>query len=192
CSERSFKRSATLRRERGRVAVMFPRELLPAEVKSRGEMKTFEALRERLSDDWRAYHSVSWVARDDAEGAIDGEIDFVLCHPQQAILCLEVKGGSVECQHGSWYSVRDGKRERIRDPFDQALDHRYDLVRYLEQNGVRNARKWLIGHAVVLPDVTAPSLALGPNAPPQLIVDRTDLRDTAAAIERVVAFHRGA
>jgi hypothetical protein len=174
------------------MAVMFPRELLPAELKSEGERKTFDALRERLSDDWRAYHSVSWVARDDGEGALDGEIDFVLSHPQQAVLCLEVKGGSVECQYGEWYSVREGQRTRIRDPFDQALDHRYDLVRYLERHGLRDAKSWLIGHAIVLPDVTVPSLALGPNAPPELIVDRNGLRDPGAAIARVLAYHHGA
>jgi hypothetical protein len=102
------------------MAEMFPRELLPDEVKSNGERKAFDALRDRLAEPWQAYHSVSWVARDSGKGAIDGEIDFVLCHPEQAVLCLEVKGGSVESRGGSWYGVRGRERERIKDPFTQA------------------------------------------------------------------------
>ena len=31
------------------------------------------------------------------------------------VLCLEVKGGSVESRGGSWYGVRGGERERIKD-----------------------------------------------------------------------------
>jgi hypothetical protein len=61
------------------MARMFPRELLAAEVGSEGERKTYEALHERLSGDWAGYHSVSWIARGDGKGALDGEIDLVLC-----------------------------------------------------------------------------------------------------------------
>src|SRR4051812_2699380 len=67
----------------------YPRELLPSEVKSRGEEKVFQALRAALDDDWEVFHSASWVARDPGEGALDGEIDFVLCHRERAIVCLE-------------------------------------------------------------------------------------------------------
>ena len=91
------------------MADMFPRELLPDEVKSNGERKTFDALRDGVGDPWQAYHSVSWVARDQASGAIDGEIDFVGCHPEQGVVCLEVKGGTVESRSGSWYAVRAGE-----------------------------------------------------------------------------------
>jgi predicted ATPase len=173
------------------MADMFPRELLPDEVKSNGERKTFDALRDRVADPWQAYHSVSWVARDQGGGAIDGEIDFVVCHPERAVVCLEVKGGAVECRGGSWYSVRDGARTRIKDPFTQALDHRYALQRYLEAGGVHDAKRWLIGQAIVLPDVTVQQLSLAPDAPRELIIDRSDLRDAEVALERVVAFHRG-
>jgi len=174
------------------MADMFPRELLPEEVKSNGERKTFDALRDGLADPWQAYHSVSWVARDQAAGTIDGEIDFVVCHPEQAVLCLEVKGGSVESRAGSWWSVRDGERTRIRNPFAQALDHRYALERHLETCGVRDAKSWLIGRAIVLPDVTVHQLSLAPDAPRELIIDRSDLREPEAALARVIAFHRGA
>jgi nucleoside-triphosphatase THEP1 len=173
------------------MADMFPRELLPDEVKSNGERKTFDALRDRVADPWQAYHSVSWVARDQTSGAIDGEIDFVVCHPERGVVCLEVKGGTVESRSGSWYGVRDGERTRIKDPFTQALDHRYALERYIAAADAGVANRWLIGQAIVLPDVTVHQLSLAPDAPRELIIDRTDLRDLEAALERVVAFHRG-
>jgi hypothetical protein len=96
---------------------MYPRTLLDEEVESDGEKQVFAVLRDGLSDEWEAYHSASWMLRDPAEGALDGEIDFVLCHPEEAILCLEVKGGGIECRHGEWFRLVDGKRERAKDPF---------------------------------------------------------------------------
>ncbi len=109
-----------------------------------------------------------------------------------AVLCLEVKGGSVESRSGAWYGVRDGERTRIKDPFVQALDHRYALERHIAAADGKDANGWLIGHTIVLPDVTVHKLALAPDAPRELIIDRTDLRDPEAAIERVVDYHRGA
>jgi hypothetical protein len=173
------------------MAEMFPRELLAEEVKSNGERKVFEVLRDELAAPWQAYHSVSWVARDHAKGAIDGEIDFVLCHPEQGILCLEVKGGNLDSRGGSWFTGPQGAQAQIRDPFTQALDHRYSLERHIVGASIAGAREWLIGQAIVLPDVTVHELALAPDAQRELIIDRIDLRDVQAAIERVIAYHRG-
>jgi hypothetical protein len=175
------------------MALMYPRELLASELKSNGEAKVFAALRDGLDGDWEAYHSASWIALDSGEGALDGEIDFVLCHPQEGIVCLEVKGGSVECRLGEWSTGHDGRRERIRDPFTQALDHRYALHRKLAESIGSKARELLIVHAVALPDVTVHQLVLAPDAPRAILLDRTDVRgDISAAIERVLAFNRGA
>jgi len=170
---------------------MFPPELLADEVMSNGERKVFDLLRDELPGPWRGYHSVSWVARDHAEGAIDGEIDFVVCHPEEGVLCLEVKGGNIDSRGGSWYTGPSGAQTQIRDPFKQALDHRYSLERHIVGNAIASSKEWLIGQAIVLPDVTVHELALAPDAPRELIVDRIDLRDLPAAIERVLDYHRG-
>lgn len=173
------------------MAEMFPRELLSDEVKSNGERKVFELLRDELNAPWQAYHSVSWVARDHADGAIDGEIDFVLCHPEQGVFCLEVKGGNLDSRGGSWFTGPHGAQTQIKDPFAQALDHRYSLERYIVGASIAESREWLIGHAIVLPDVTVHELALAPDAKRELIIDRIDLRDVPAATDRVIAYHRG-
>jgi hypothetical protein len=172
---------------------MYPRELLASESKSRGEEKVFAALRDGLSDDWEAFHSASWIATDPGKGAVDGEIDFVLCHPDQAIVCLEVKGGSVECRAGEWSTTRDGRRERMKDPFTQALDHRYDLQRKIDTIDGWRGNELLIVHAIALPDVTVHQLVLAPDAPREILLDRVDVRDgVEPAIECVLQYHRGA
>ena len=88
------------------MAVMYPRTLFEPDLKSRAEGKVFDALEARLDDEWEVFHSAAWVVRDKKQGVEDGEIDFVLAHPEHGIVCLEVKGGGIECQHG----------ELVRDP----------------------------------------------------------------------------
>ena len=174
------------------MARMYPRSLLDADVKTDSERRVFEHLRDGLPDEWDAFHSASWIERDPVEGAQDGEIDFVLCHPQAGLLCLEVKGGGIESQHGVWYRTnrKGGGRKRIEDPFGQALDHRYALERLLKP--VFHGRKPRIGHALVMPFASVHKLALAPDAPREILIDRKDLEDIEAALERVLAFHRGA
>ncbi len=174
------------------MARMYPRTLLEDEVESDGEKRVFAVLRDGLPDEWEAYHSASWMLRDPAEGALDGEIDFVLCHPDEAILCLEVKGGGIECRHGEWFRLIDGKRKRAEDPFKQALDHRYDLERLLDGvDGIR-ARGLFLVHGLAFPDITVHELVLAPDAPPEIVIDRNDLKEIEESIERVLAYHRGA
>jgi Nuclease-related domain len=75
---------------------MYPRELLPDEVKSRAEEKVFAHLRDELPAPWQVFHSASWIARDPKRGASNGEIDFVLLHEDHPLVCIEVKGGGIE------------------------------------------------------------------------------------------------
>jgi hypothetical protein len=175
------------------VARTFPRTLLDEDLKSKAERKVFEALRDQLSDEWSVFHSASVIYRDHAQGARDDEGDFVLCHPDRGIICLEVKGGGLECQHGTFYRLPagGGKRERMPDPFGRALDHRYALQRKIaEVDGWQDRRLFLI-HALAFPDISVHKLVLGPDAPPQIIADRNDLSDMGAVIERVLVYHEG-
>jgi hypothetical protein len=174
------------------MARMYPRTLLEDDVKSEGEVKVFRALESQLDDEWDAYHSVGWVHRDHAEGARDGEVDFVLCHPACGIVCLEVKGGDIECQYGEWRRLIDGEMRRVKDPFGQALDHRYALERKIDAVSGWRGRDLFIVHAVAMPDVPVHSLVFAPDAPPELVIDWRAIEDVNAAIDRVLAFHRGA
>ena len=173
---------------------MYPRTIVDADVKTESERKVFGLLRDQLPDEWEVFYSVSWIDRDPFEGARDGEIDFVLCRPDQPLVCLEVKGGGIECQHGAWYRTEPGgKRERIPDPFGQALDHRYDLERLLEKQPGWKRGKSLIAHALVFPFTSVHQLALAPDAPREILIDRREANDDlVAALDRALAYHRGA
>ena len=162
------------------MALMYPRTLVPDAVKSRAEVKVFGLLAEALDDSWSVFHSVSWVKRDK-----DGEIDFVLAHPDHGLVVLEVKGGGMDCRFGEWSRVVDGTRERMEDPFTQALDHRHELKRLLSRDD------WFIAHCIALPEVSVAKLQLAPDAPRELVLDRHDVEDIGAALDRVLGYHRG-
>jgi hypothetical protein len=169
---------------------MYPRTLV-ADEQNPSEVKVFEALGDGLPDDWEAFHSVSWMISDHADGSKDGEIDFVLCHPEKGIICLEVKGKGIECRHGEWSRLYKGRRERIKDPFKQALDHAHNLRRKIaDEKGWAN-RKLFICHALGFPQVTVHQLALAPDAPAEILIDRHGLDDIEASLERVLDYHRG-
>lgn len=168
-----------------RMARMYPRSLLSDDVKSAAEVKVFALLRDQLDDEWHVFHSVSWVRRDRRDGALDGEIDFVLAHPDRGIVVLEVKGGNLDCRFGEWSRRVGGTVERMEDPFQQALDHRYELQRLVGR------RDWLIVQCVALPDVPVPRLQLAPDAPRELLLDRHDVEDLDASLHRVIGYHRG-
>lgn len=171
------------------MALMYPPRLHGDEVKSRAERKVFDALRDQLSPTWEAFHAASWMTRDELKGARDGEIDFVIAHPERGIICLEVKGGRIESDQGQWFT--GSPRKRIRDPFLQALDHRYALKRKIaEQPGFENLDLFIV-QAVAFPEISVGSLSLGPDAPPDIVIDRKRLERVEDALDRIVAWHRG-
>lgn len=170
---------------------MYPRTLAEDERITKSEVKVYEAVRDGLPDDWDAFHSVGWVARDHAEGSDDGEIDMVLVHPDEGVVCVEVKGQGVECIGGKWFRTYEGEREKTKDPFKQALDHTHDLRRKIKEADKKLAKRLAIDHLVAFPMVTIHQLALAPDAPREILVDRSDLKDPAETVERVLAYHRG-
>lgn len=170
---------------------MYPRTLIGSELKSKGEERMFDALRDGLNDSWEAFHSVGWITRDHATGTDDGEIDFVLAKVGEPIVCLEVKGGGLECRHGEWYRLKERGPERFRDPFAQAVDHTYALERALAQFDAWGKRKIHIVEALAFPDISIHKLVLGLDAHPELVIDKNDLSELPAAITRILAFHRG-
>lgn len=177
------------------MARMYPRTLNLGDVKSDGERRVFERLRDSLDDSWIVFHSASLVVRDAGEGTTDDECDFVLAHPQDGVIALEVKGGGLECRNGEWYRVTDSgaTRERIRDPGTQAIDHMHNLRRKLQETDLWKTDAPRLMWALALPDVTVHELVLAPDMPPELILDRSELRDDpAGSIAEVIKYSTGA
>lgn len=174
------------------MAQMHPRSLLEEELKSRAEGKVFEALRDGLSDEWEVYHSASVIYRDHVAGAQDDESDFVLfCHPDKGVICLEVKGGGIECRHGEWYSVgarrRAGTHARpvLSGPRPPLLT-RAQAARLSEVGRSRSAAR---PRARLSRHLGARTRACARRAAADH--DRGDFRPIEPAIERVLGYHRG-
>ncbi len=174
------------------MARMYPPDLLEGSVKSRAEIQVYEALRDDLPQEWEVFHSASFIVRDHATGADDDEVDFVLVHSDRAIICLEVKGGAFECRNGEFFRRKDGKTERMRDPFEQALDHRYNFRRLLDDHRKGAGRDTFLVHGLAFPNVNVHSLVLAPDAPHQIVIDVREMRDgMAKAIDGLLAYHEG-
>ena len=161
------------------VATIYPD--LVKEGTSKAERKLYGAL-QGLSDEWTVIHSVAWQSNRNGEPS-DGEADFVLVHPQHGLIVIEVKGGGIRIEGGRWMSDNAEGRHPIKNPFEQAVGSKHSLVEYLRDAGLPYMDA---GHAVAFPDITKTG-GFGPSAPPDLIIDRSDLRDIKGAIDRVVA-----
>ncbi len=177
------------------MARMYPSEFptaAPGDDQNRAERKLFEAVPDSLPDPWEGYHSINRVERDADDGALMGEIDFVLAHPDHGILTLEVKGGGIECNHGAWRRRKpSGKWESMKDPVTQVRDNQFGLARLLERTPEWPIVNPLMSHGLVFPLASVHQFVLGPGTDPAIIVDRNDIDDVPTAIDRLLAFHRG-
>jgi hypothetical protein len=175
------------------MARMYPPEFHDANGENPAERKLFDALRDSLPDPWEAYHSIDWLERDPDDGARVGEIDFILAHPKEGILTLEVKGGGIECQHGAWRRRKpNGKWEPMKDPVKQVRDNQFALERLLRRMPEWPITNPFMSHGLVFPLASVHQFSLGPGTDPAIIIDRNDITDLPAAVEGVLAFHRGA
>jgi Nuclease-related domain len=165
------------------VARFYPKVQAPSAAAS--EKRVFRELR-KLGDDWVVLHGLRFIAPADGKSPPrNGEADFVLIHPRQGLIVLEVKGGHYEIDHGRWFTFPGGERTAMdRSPFAQATQNRYDLARHIAQQA--RVRGLPFGHAVVFTD-GAPNGDLGPEAPRSIVVDGIQLADLATAVRRICA-----
>jgi hypothetical protein len=161
------------------MALFYPRQASGPS----SELNVWNALA-RLDDSWRVFHSVVWQsARGGKQG--DGEADFLLVHPSNGIVVLEVKGGRLEMNSGDWHTTdRNGAKHRIKDPFRQAKDSKYALLEYLRTLTPRLQNVPRICHGVVFPDIVVD----GPIGlfPRELVLDCDDLRSPSDALHRLL------
>ncbi|MCA9610314.1 MAG: NERD domain-containing protein/DEAD/DEAH box helicase [Myxococcales bacterium] len=138
-----------------------------------------------LDDDWHVFHSMVWQSKRAGRQG-DGEADFILLHRRHGAIILEVKGGRVEVKSGQWSSTdRHGQIHSIKNPFEQAKDSKYALLRYFDGLGGRFARI-PVCHGVVFPDGSVGS-GIGTYGPREIILDRADLTSIEPALARLTS-----
>ena len=164
------------------------------ELPSQAEAKVYRALRDRLPHEYTVLFQVGWILRKEEEHAKDGEIDFMVCHPEFGYLCIEVKGGGVgfDAANGEWYSVdRNNSRHSIKNPAGQALRAKYSIrSKLIEHPRWRSLSlgNVLCGHAVFFPDVGDANALRRPDLPVALIGSAKDLQDPRLWIEEAFAY----
>lgn len=144
--------------------------------KRSAEVKFYENLRLQLDQQWVVFYSVAWLGlNSNGSPPSDGEIDFLVVHPDHGILLIEVKGGRIryDSERTQWItSDRDGIEHDI-DPFAQVRKCKYALLEKIKALP-RWANRWIVlGHAVAFPDVIIPHPELPPDAPIEILIDAT-------------------
>ena len=164
------------------------------ELPSQAEAKVYRALRTGLSQEYVVLFQVAWILRREEEQAKDGETDFLVCHPDQGYLCVEVKGGGVgfDAATGEWFSVdRHQNKHSIKNPISQGLKAKYSIRSKLNEHprwrdlGLGNV---LRGHTVFFPDIGDSGALSRPDMPAALIGTARTLQDPKSWIEGAFAY----
>ena len=145
------------------MAIMWPRELpvwVTSDPRRAAEISVFRQLGKHLDDKWAVFYSRPWWGINQRGGEVDGEADFILVHPANGLLFLEVKGGGISFDPATsqWKSKdRDGITHNIKDPINQAMSCKH---RYL--NKLKTVSGWPRGyirfrHGAVFPDSMPPT-----------------------------------
>lgn len=164
-------------------------EQIRSDVKSFAERRLYEAFRAQLSDEWTVFHHVPWQVRDLKGGARDGEADFVIAHPDHGILVLEVKGGNIRYDGttAQWYS----NEHKIKDPFEQAREGKYSLLRLLQEQPYWASHWVSMGYAVAFPDVLITQERLRPDVTREIVMDVNQSRDVLKWLKSVFLYWGG-
>ncbi len=154
----------------------------------RAEKKVYNALKMGLPDSWSVFYNARWLRKPQRGKSPCGEIDFVLAHPEQGILTLEVKGGSISRDaNGRWSSTsKNGNLHSLtKSQIAQAEDNMWALVSKITE--LPGWKKYHIRHAYAacFPDCEKMTQPIGPNAPPLIILDINDLLDIANLPKRL-------
>ncbi len=143
------------------------------------ERAVYEAFESNAPDEAIIFYSVSWLGRPRPGAApMDGETDFVVAHPDNGILIIEVKGGKIryEGETDRWFSI-DGKgnEHRIDDPFKQVVKSKYALLDKIKQVPAWK-HKWVrLGHCVIFPDSARPTGPISTDSAHEMIAFARDL-----------------
>jgi hypothetical protein len=161
------------------------------EIDSRAERKLYQQFKDVLDDHYLVIFQPRWILKKETAKAQDGEIDFLIAHPDYGIFSLEVKGGGVASESGKWFSIdRHGVKHDIRNPFTQSMNAKYSIKRKLEESSraVANLNKCSFGHAVFFPDVKSSELFHSPDTPAEIIGSFASLEDVSTWVKGVFSF----
>lgn len=169
---------------------MIPNTVDPGAVES--EKVVFAAMQKQLPAGWVVLHGKRFVLPSDGRRPpIEGEVDFIVLDPSRGYVGLEVKGGGVGRDAEGWFRKYEGRTERIGEPGQQAQRNIHGIGAYLNRQPVfRNiGRGPRYGWGVCLPFLDVDG-SLGAELPEEFVIDRSDIDDLPAAMDRLFAANR--
>lgn len=135
------------------MARMIP-ERPSEETSSAAEKKLFQRFKAMPeTDDWVVLHSLA-IAKHTTQS--QGEADFAVVIPAYGVFVLEVKGGRVSYNNGTWYSKdRSDVIHQIKNPVEEASNAMHSIKEYIGncQCSPKLDRS-LFGFGVIFPDTT--------------------------------------
>jgi hypothetical protein len=164
------------------MAICYPdyEAVARANIKSHAEYLFYQACKDKLSNDFHVFHSISWISRHSGR-AEDGEADFLICHPDRGFVVVEIKGGRIDknIRTGVWTTTNREGSDSIKDPFKQALNGKYKILEKIKEHKDwgKSGLGWInAGHAAFFPEIDNGHRLKGPEAPVEIIGDRSNLK----------------
>ena len=141
---------------------------------SSAEKRLFSVIKQMPdTDDWTILHSVG-IAKHEKQ--IQGEADFVVVIPSVGSFVLEVKGGGISQESGTWFSVdRNNIKHIIKNPYEEANTAMHSLKDYLiTESEIKDIGKTVFGFGVVFPSITVHGQLVFPDVADEQIADCDD------------------
>jgi len=178
------------------VCTLYPESIGPSirsDPKLTAEVKFYDALRAQMPSGWLVFYDIAWLGRTrPSSGPRDGQIDFIVAHPEHGILLIEVKGGRIRYDGPSrqWISRDRHGTDHDIDPFRQAVEGKYALLnKLLEIPSLKNL--WIeLAHAVAFTDTARPDFAVAPDAPPEIVIGCQNLTHLHQRVLEILAYSR--
>lgn len=148
--------------------------------KTAAEQKVFEILRRNLPDDVLLFHSVQ-LRNQRAEH----EIDLLVLWPQVGIAVIEVKGGRLTVEDGTWYQSDSKGKHKIQSPMAQVQSaaHALKSVLFPLMGTPITSR---LADVVCFPYTDWPDHYSSVGVPRELIIDRAQLEDLAPLLRSAI------
>ncbi|MCA9795303.1 MAG: NERD domain-containing protein [Candidatus Eremiobacteraeota bacterium] len=167
----------------------FVPKIQPAQIDHGAERYVAQALEIGLDASWTVFHSYCWLREDRSQKKAnlrEGEVDFLLLHPVEGLLIVEVKGGKVgyDPATGHWSQNHHG----MKDPFKQAQNNMHALIDQIRERAkfiTRGKLPCTFGYAVAFPDSNF-SGNLPPGAHPSIVFSANDCRQLGEGVRRAL------
>ena len=157
------------------MAQLFPTDF-DIEQMVEAEQRVLNIFLKDLSDDWYVVPNVLVTV-----GGEDFEIDCLLVSHTDGMFAVEVKGGVITVEDGTWRSYKTV----IKDPAEQVKDAKHALISRLKKRNISRSDSF-IQHLVAFPDIEDfPTEGAGPNCPRSIVLTGSDLRYVDIAMKQI-------